>query len=95
MVRDHVFELENFGFKRRAAFINKDITGKSESILERLQRGKLQYLFVSPEQFQSTAFRSFVKSYEDQLITRFVIDEAHCLSGGDMFPYLVFNYLLL
>ena len=41
LVRDHVLELENFGFKRRAAFINKDIVGKKrEHIHRRLQRGK-------------------------------------------------------
>ena len=75
-------ELRHLGFDRRAEFINVQIIGeRRQHIHGKLKQGSLQFLFVSPEQFQKQEFRDIVHSAcTDGLINRFVIDEAHCLS---------------
>lgn len=82
LVRDHVLELEALGFKGRAKFITQDIVGEQRrNIHHKLQEGSLRFLFVSPEQFQNEEFRSVVgAACNGGAVTRFVIDEAHCIS---------------
>jgi ATP-dependent DNA helicase RecQ len=82
LVRDHVLELNQFGFRSRAEFISAEITGPTRDfIFNKLEHGELKFLFLSPEQFQKEEFRQrFRKLYNNALINRVVIDEVHCIS---------------
>jgi superfamily II DNA helicase RecQ len=58
LIRDHVAELDDFGFKRRAYAISAETPDyEREFILERLVRGQLKFLFLSPEQLQKLHVR--------------------------------------
>ena len=82
LVRDHYLELLNYGFHERADFISAEKVGSERDYtLEKLKKGALKFLFVSPEQFQKTSFREIIQSiYQRNLLARFVIDEVHCIS---------------
>jgi ATP-dependent DNA helicase RecQ len=82
LVRDHVDELKALGFSNRACYINRQIVGSERDFIhKKLINGQLKFLFVSPEQFQKKDFREFMsQSCAEGFITRFVIDEVHCLS---------------
>ncbi len=82
LIRDHMFELNEIGFSGRTEYISAVVTPqKRAQIFKKLSGGTLRYLFVSPEQFQNALFRAFVKSAADaNVISKFVIDEVHCLS---------------
>jgi ATP-dependent DNA helicase RecQ len=82
LVRDHTAELKNAGFFRRADYISAEVpTQKRQVILRRLESGHLRFLFVSPEQFQKEEFRDIVsRAVANDLISRFVVDEVHCVS---------------
>lgn len=82
LVRDHVAELEDFGFKGRASYISAEV--KSERRLQtlaQLKQGRLRFLFVSPEQLQRAEFRSVIRNVaEAGILSSIVVDEVHCLS---------------
>ena len=82
LVRDHVAELEKFGFRGRAAFISVEVQGADRTHIEKsLQDGGLRFLFVSPEQMQRHEFREKVRlSASKGVLSSVVIDEVHCLS---------------
>lgn len=82
LVRDHVAELEGFGFKGRAAYISAEVKSERRSqILGKLKQGRLRFLFVSPEQLQREEFRSLIRDVtEAGLLSSTVVDEVHCLS---------------
>ena len=82
LIRDHVSELNQVGFLGRAAHISADIKGKDRSsVRRRFRQGKLRFLFVSPEQLQTKAFRDIVLDCVTAgIVSSIVIDEVHCLS---------------
>ncbi|MDC0912657.1 RecQ family ATP-dependent DNA helicase [Paracoccaceae bacterium] len=82
LIRDHVLELNQFGFEKRAEYISAEIVGdEREFILQNLDQGKLKFLFLSPEQFQKAEFRTRLKHLgQRSRINRIVIDEVHCIS---------------
>ena len=82
LIRDHVLELQQFGFGCRSGSISAEVvTSERDLIFQRLRTGSLKFLFVSPEQFQKPEFRQLLASvHQARVITRFVIDEVHCIS---------------
>ena len=82
LVRDHVSELNQVGFLGRAAYISAEVKGNDRSsVRRRFRQGKLRFLFVSPEQLQTKAFRDIVRDCVSAgFVSSIVIDEVHCLS---------------
>jgi ATP-dependent DNA helicase RecQ len=82
LIRDHVAELNDFGFKRRAYAISTETPGdEREFILERLVRGHLKFLFLSPEQLQKLNVREKIaETNAAGYLAYIVIDEVHCVS---------------
>lgn len=82
LIRDHVLELNQFGFEKRAEYISAEIVGDERDFIYRnLDEGKLKFLFLSPEQFQKAEFRTRLQTLgQKSRINRIVIDEVHCIS---------------
>jgi ATP-dependent DNA helicase RecQ len=93
--RDHCAELEGAGFTGRVVNIDSDMpVALREIYAQRILRGEMRFIFVSPERFQTENFRNTVRLlHEENLLRMFVIDEVHCMSewGHDFRP----SYLTL
>lgn len=82
LVRDHVAELNQFGFSGRAAYISAEVKGSERSfVIEKFRRARLRFLFVSPEQMQRQEFRDLInEATTADILSSVVVDEVHCLS---------------
>ena len=82
LVRDHVAELNGFGFKGRAEYISHEVKGAvRDRVFAKFKQGRLRFLFLSPEQIQKKEFRQLIESMSSsKLLTSIVVDEVHCIS---------------
>ncbi|MDF1629116.1 MAG: RecQ family ATP-dependent DNA helicase [Alcanivoracaceae bacterium] len=81
LMYDQKFDLDNIGFTR-CNFITGDMKPEQKAKVQRdYGAGKYFFVFISPERFQTSQFRSEMRSIGlDRSFAYSVIDEAHCLS---------------
>src|SRR5687767_12322290 len=76
LMKDQVDELNRRGI-RAAALHSASSSDARRDALQQARTGECQLLYVAPERFASDYF---LRTLQDISISRFVIDEAHCVS---------------
>jgi len=76
LMKDQVDSLKDMGIA--AAVLNSSLLPQEqESVVDRVQKGKVKLLYISPERLQKEGTLILLKSVP---LSFFVIDEAHCIS---------------
>jgi ATP-dependent DNA helicase RecQ len=76
LMQDQVTALDQLGID--AAYLNSTLTSTQQrQVLERLECGRLQLLYVAPERLMQAQTLELLKTFHISLIA---IDEAHCVS---------------
>lgn len=81
LMYDQKADLDEISFSR-TNYITSDLTSEEKTTIQReYAEGKYFFIFVSPERFQSKAFREeFASINQEKSFAYAVIDEVHCLS---------------
>jgi ATP-dependent DNA helicase RecQ len=80
LMRDQVKKLNSLGISARCLNSEQNAAENSQ-ILKDAVNGKIKILYIAPERLESTAWTKAVKEMKLSMV---VVDEAHCISFGDM-----------
>ena len=81
LMRDQVAELQTVGFHRVAAISAENSPAQKSRKVADFASGHLQILLVTPERFQTAAFRdACLTAVRHVAVHHAVVDEVHCLS---------------
>lgn len=80
LMQDQNSNLKSYGIDT-TVFINSTLNPKKRKIASQsMVRGFYQFVFISPERFQISEFRDYLKEINKRYFSYCVIDEAHCVS---------------
>ena len=82
LIEDQRRIMKEYGFDRVVGITGYDTAqGRLEALLAQVESGDALFVFVTPERFQQSSFRTRIRTIaEASAINLAVVDEAHCVS---------------